>query len=121
MAETEREAIWRVHGRGGMTAEEVAAARLATENEWRRRHKLDPNPQLGGRYLRTLLVSPKEAEPLVGKLEVVTVNTRYTRQVGEQPEPAPVSVVGCPYCQRVPCEAPVAHGNWRRGVSGSDV
>jgi hypothetical protein len=45
---------------------------------------------------------------------------RYTRPHGEQPEPAPVSVVGCPYCQRVPCEDQV-HALWRIGKSGSDV
>jgi hypothetical protein len=44
----------------------------------------------------------------------------YFRDHGEQPEPAPVSVVGCPYCQRVPCEDQV-HALWRIGKSGSDV
>jgi hypothetical protein len=61
----------------------------------------------------------QDGEPVSGF--IIDIGARFTRQVGEQPEPAPVSVVGCPYCQRVPCEAPVAHGNWRRGVSGSDV
>jgi hypothetical protein len=56
-----------------------------------------------------------------GPSGVFYVPKKHTRDVGEQPEPAPVSVVGCPYCQRVPCEAPVAHRLWRAHSSGEDV
>jgi hypothetical protein len=45
---------------------------------------------------------------------------RFSRPVGEQPEPAPVSVVGCPYCQRVPCEDQV-HALWRLGLNGVET
>jgi hypothetical protein len=44
----------------------------------------------------------------------------YFRDHGEQPEPAPVSVVGCPYCQRVPCEDQV-HALWRLGLNGVET
>jgi hypothetical protein len=58
--------------------------------------------------------------PVVSPLPERPIPLRYTRQVGEQPEPAPVSVVGCPYCQRVPCEDN-AHRLWKLGLNGVDA
>jgi hypothetical protein len=63
---------------------------------------------------------PVTVTPSVNKEGDLVLGVRFLRPHGEQPEPAPVSVVGCPYCQRVPCEDQV-HALWRIGKSGSDV